>query len=41
VALGESKWCQLGYDTWLLAPKSATEKTHSTTDILVSTLRLQ
>jgi len=41
VALGESKWCQLGYDTWLLAPKSATEKTDSTTDILVSTLRLQ
>lgn len=41
VALGENKWCQLGYDTWLLAPKTEQEKTETSTDILVSTLRLQ
>lgn len=40
VALGESKWCQLGYDTWLLAPKNEQAKTNNDTDILVSTLRL-
>jgi len=38
VSLGGNKWCQLGYDTWLLAQQAPQQKD---TDLLVSTLRLQ
>jgi type VI secretion system protein ImpH len=40
VSLGQSQWCQLGYDTWLLN-QPANKQTHQTTELLVSTLRLQ
>ena len=40
VSLGQSQWCQLGYDTWLLN-QSTDKQASQTTDLLVSTLRLQ
>ncbi|MDU0111679.1 type VI secretion system baseplate subunit TssG [Psychrosphaera aquimarina] len=40
VALGDTKWCQLGYDTWLLDNKPL-DIANPDSDILYSTLRLQ
>jgi type VI secretion system protein ImpH len=39
IELGTKQWCQLGYDTWLLAP-AVDKESSSKEDILVTTLRL-
>lgn len=41
IALGESKWCQLGYDTWLLNEHHEQTNNDHLSELLISTLRLQ